>query len=238
MPRSTKLINNPTELFDGLREEYGGLRNVLTATWSLDVKRGLADDLKRVISELEAAIKDAQARKNDDEANAWRAAQVFLNSIEAELRMWLCIAERNASAAWDWFVTAELQGKQVAGWLQDFGPARAHVEHLECVERVLFPKLMFLSSSFIVSQADQFCTLCDHVYGTCDHIAGELYSGEIAGRETRNIQAVREVSIVERPSSKRCRVLNIDGIDPLTGEPVQQRHLANEHGGDVNSTNE
>lgn len=186
------------------------------------IGRGVADDLKRIIGELEEAIKHAKQRSGD-EANAWRAAQIFLESIEAELEMWLCLSRGEASAAWECFVSAEQYAKQAAGWLEDFEPAHEHARHVAEAERVLFPKLIFFSSSFIVAEEDQFCTLCDCVYGTCGHIAGELYEGEVAGREVRNVRGVREVSMVDRPSSKHCRAFNISGVDPLTGEPAQTK---------------
>lgn len=224
-----QIFNSPDELFDALRDRYAGMRNLLTATWSVDVKREMADDLKRLTGELEEAVKHAKRRKRGDEANAWRAAQVFLKSIEAELQMWLCINRNEPHAAWDHFIIAEHCALQAAGWLEHFEPAHTHSLHLAEVERVIFPKLIFLSSSLILAEEDQFCGLCDSVYGTCGHIAGELYDGDVATREARNVRAVREVSIVDSPSSKHCRVFNIGGVDPLTGEPSQTKENADKN---------
>jgi hypothetical protein len=53
---------------------------------------------------------------------------------------------------------------------------------------------------------------------TCDHIAGEIYNGEVAINRIHGIEGVREISFVDEPANKHARAFRYGDVDPLTGD--------------------
>ncbi len=49
------------------------------------------------------------------------------------------------------------------------------------------------------------CTICDKVYGECEHVAGRLYMGQMCVRRVRDIGPVDHIAIVDHPRDKGCR---------------------------------
>jgi hypothetical protein len=63
-----------------------------------------------------------------------------------------------------------------------------------------------MSTGLIIEHTD--CSICGEIYDECDHVAGRAYMGRICSQVVRGIREVTEVSIVEHPADKRCRVFN------------------------------
>jgi hypothetical protein len=220
----SNVFNTPPEFFQLFEHNWRHIQKRLTATWSARQKAEVADDYDRLINDLAAAIDAAVATDSGDLANEWKKAQIFVRSLLAELRMWIAIKDDDAGLAWRCFCDAEDYARMSARWLPDFMPAQEQPQRLRDVERVCFPRQpFFLSTATIVAEDDMFCTICDQVYAECEHIVGNLYCGRIASRRITHMKSISEISFVDEPADKRCRVFRgPDGHDPLTGEPAQQ----------------
>lgn len=194
-------------------------RRHANATWSPSRQIALADDLKRLISEAGQAREHMRHSDDGASATAWREIEVILEAMESELRMWIAVGEKNAAVAWEHLVDAQQSAEFASTRLEDYKPASQLVEHLAEVERIVFPEQFFVSPSMIVPSFH--CSICKAVYGSCNHLAGEIYDGETAHQVADRIDDAREVSVVNDPASKRHRFLSYDGFDLLTGEPVE-----------------
>lgn len=67
----------------------------------------------------------------------------------------------------------------------------------------MFPPEQFVSSSHYFGYAT--CTICNMVYGECEHVAGRLYMGQICVKQFHEIGAMNHVAIVDHPRDKGCR---------------------------------
>ncbi|HTV75330.1 MAG TPA: hypothetical protein VME66_16675 [Candidatus Acidoferrales bacterium] len=210
-------ISKPNELLQMIADDWNAIRNFNTCSWSTQRQLDMLATYQRLSSEVEATIVNARGRGAGTEANEWRAGKTLLESVVSELRMWLTLKENDGSAAWNIFCDAEQYALNARNWLPpDFEPAKDQVEHLRLVERVAFPyQAHFTSLGAIVGR--EVCTICESEYGTCDHLAGELYDGYMCASRCEEIKEVLHLAIVLNPRDKRNRIMNTGGVDPLTG---------------------
>jgi hypothetical protein len=220
--RDDDLASTAAELFALLERDWTNIARHLTASYSQRRKKLLLQSFSSQLPAIEQHIQAQAAAGNNDEANHWRRAEVFVRSIMDELEMWLALQNNEIPSAWDAFCSAEGRATRVAAWLPDHSLARQRVRHLAEVERVVFPhQPWFLSSGLIVSK--ETCTICNSDYGTCKHLAGEIYNGTLAWRRADQIQEALHLAFVREPSNKRCRITtSSNGNDPLTGEPPRR----------------
>lgn len=160
----------------------------------------------------------------EDEANELLAYEFMLDALRNELEMYVALKRDDPGAAWTHLVNAQMaaghavQAHAVAAHLE-----QAYIPRLHVAEQLLFPKQMFMSVGMIVEEAA--CSICDAVYGECDHLKGRPYMGRMCVCIIKKSKLL-EVSFVEDPANKHCRVLSVTDShgtakDPLSLEPVQ-----------------
>lgn len=221
-PSNGSSASSADDFFSQLSEDWNSIAKRLTLTYSLRQKREAKALLETALSYIANKITTEAAAANETEANRWRHADFLVRSITAEFSMWISVDRKRFDDAWKNFCDAEFHAKWVAGWLPDNDMAQSRVRHLSEVERVVFPKQAFFSSGLIA--ASETCMICNSEYGTCGHVVGEIYSGEVAWKRVKPKEFI-EVSLVNDPADKRCRVTNAGGVDTLTGNEVQPQPL-------------
>jgi hypothetical protein len=175
---------------------------------------------------------DLISQKDEDAANALLSMELTIQSLQGELSMWIALKEDNPGSAWDFLVDAQrdardalrvhLIGERLVGYIQ----------HLDLLEIILFPRQMFSSVGMIVSEA--VCSICGEEYGECNHLKGKAYMGEMCVRIIKHIASLEEVSIVDNPANKHCRITSFteEGIvrDILTWRVVEKdpNHVVSE----------
>lgn len=208
----------PEALIEDLRENWTAISARLTASYSRRKKSELHGELSALAEAIEKEILAEAGSGNDDVANRWRYVEFLVSSVVAELAMWISISKERVVDAWNEFVAAEGLARLAARWLSEETLVTDRVVHLIDVERVAFPHIeLFTSVGVVVS--DETCSICNSPYGTCCHLAGEVYAGTFARRIANKIVAPDHVAIVKEPRDKACRFMNVGGLDPLTGEP-------------------
>jgi hypothetical protein len=187
---------------------------------------------KEAIPRLKAMHDDASALKTvivadkaEEEANELLAYEYMLKALASEMAMYLALKADDAGKAWNLLVDAQMAAKHA---VQSHKAAahldREYIPRLYLLERLLFPRQVFFSVGMVVHESQ--CSICDAVYGDCNHIKGEPYMGRLCARIIKRAEH-REVSIVTEPANKRCRVVSFtddDGtaIDPLSLLPANQ----------------
>mgnify|MGYP001613281886 CR=1 FL=1 len=144
--------------------------------------------------------------EREDEANAALSFESLVDAVQSELRMWLALKDGAPQAAWDHLVNA--QGSvRTAMQAHDVGASlEPYAERLVQLEQLLFPPQVFMSIGMIVKRAE--CSVCGADYGTCRHVAGRPYCGVMCHKIITDGEA-REVSFVESPANKHCRVMRV-----------------------------
>jgi hypothetical protein len=216
------LVNTPEEALKQLAADYDVHRIVAALSFTVRKKRAALQGLEHTLSECKRAVAGNRAGGNEDFATQWRQVEEFVQALHDEMRMALFIREQKFHAAWSALISAQGSAHWAARWLPDFEPAQDLEQHLSAVERVAFPKQRFFSPSMVIDEADVECNICHVRGGECDHIAGDIYAGEVAHRVIHSIKGVREVSMVDNPANKQARAMSYDGMDLLTGETTNK----------------
>lgn len=226
----------PHALFTVLSEQWPEIEDHLTASVSRACKAKLAKEFRDFEKHVEVCVGVAALAQNESVANGWRSAQVLVSSVVSELLMWLRIGREDGDLAWNNFCDAEREALHCSRWPLSRGLGLSRLDHLAVVERTVFPKQRYFFSSAYIA-AKRTCTICESDYGKCEHLSGELYNGQIAARRVGDIVRVVEISLVEQPRNKICRITSISGIDPLTGEACRYaRGPESAHPRDQNET--
>ena len=177
------------------------------------------DTLIALLSQVRGAKEAAIAAQDEDSANAALSCESVCLAAIHELGVWIALREDKAHAAWDHLVDAQravADAVRAHSWGEVF---QDRADHLADVERTLFPPMVFFSIGFTESYSE--CTLCGEEYGTCSHVVGRAYAGKFCSRRIKSA-TVEDVSIVDRPANKRCRVYTV-AIGDLTRDWLTQR---------------
>lgn len=179
-----------------------------------EYRKGLADK-KEVYRE----------EKLENEANLIYCLENSLLAVEYELSMLVNIKENKMSEAWSNLVDAQVIYETVVrNSFFSIESEKGYLERLEYYEKLLFPPMMFSSVGGIIKKSH--CSICDNDYDNCNHIKGKLYNGECCTRIISEM-IVEEISLVDIPANKHCRVLTTDcngkTVDVLTLKQVDNK---------------
>ena len=168
---------------------------------SLELLKQEATELKR----------EAVKVLDEDSANAMLSIEEACIALSSEIRMYLALKKDEAARAWDHLIDAQ-RHMQCAITAHDIGDAYFEDYYkLYLLEQLLFPKQLFVSPGMILEKAE--CSICGSDYDECEHVQGLPYMGDICVRIISSIRECTEVSFVEEPADKRCRILSVSNGD-------------------------
>lgn len=175
---------------------------------------------KQVVELKKKLISD----KNEDGANLMLSCECFLDALIAEITMWLQLKNEDPNSAWNSLVTAQqnVLASIHAHKLSEVDQAD-YFQKLNTIEKMIFPPQSFMSTGMIIENTK--CSICKDDYDNCEHISGKAYMGEFCSQVVTKIKEMKEISIVDEPFDKRCRVdkYKEDGhwYDKMTGNIVK-----------------
>ena len=173
-----------------------------------DIQSAAVERLNELMAKCEEFRKKAVEAADETAANDVLSMQYLAAAIARELMMWLYLKNGHTEDAWDSLVSAQ---KAVASAMRSslrIGDLHSYAERLETIMTFIFPPQTFMSSSLVVESMT--CSICDSEYGTCDHLMGMPYMGQLCSVRMGGIKDVREVAIVENPRDRRCRITESD----------------------------
>jgi hypothetical protein len=183
------------------------------------------ENLQSLLDRLEAYNKGAQERKDETGANLAFILSRYVEGVCEFLSMWILLKARKLEKAWDALVTAQ-ENIRHGIRLGELAGFASFNDRLDAAEKLLFPPQKF------VSAAPQFawceCSICGARYGECDHLALNLYMGQMCVAIVRNITGADHVAIVDKPDDKRLRFPN--HLSSLTGEAMPSDESSGGHG--------
>ncbi|WP_312930864.1 hypothetical protein [Agrobacterium cavarae] len=174
------------------------------------LQRNAITSLQLMISECAFIKSNAVDKKEEEYANILLGFECVAQCLCAELEMWIFLKEERPDEAWDRLVTAQMAAIDSVRAHQFFAHNEAQAARLEEIERLVFPKQVFVSAGMIVRH--QECSICSSEYGDCDHLAGKPYWGKFCYIKATDFEA-DHVALVESPADKRCRITaySLDG---------------------------
>lgn len=176
---------------------------------------------KLAVLRKEASQVKSICRDDEDTANFVLALEYALDAQLYELKMWLALKDNAAGSAWSYLVDAQSATRWAIRAHEAAEKLSLNQDRLLLIEKLIFPSQLFLSVGIVVKEA--ICTICGSIYGECDHIVGRPYKGQMCSKRITKSEA-REVSLVDEPANKHCRILIIEekGVkrDYLTWRPI------------------
>ncbi len=211
-------IENPNLLIAEFNEIAGIVQKKAFITVGTEIQKEEVETLKKYREDLKNLKKDFVSRKLENEANLVYCLDNSLLALQCELEMLICLKEDKMDEAWAKLVKAQVvYGTVIRNCPADFQTPNGYIERLNQYEKLLFPNLFFHSTGGIIKKSH--CSICGQSLSKCHHIKGKLYMGEMCTRVITEME-LEEISLVEDPANKLCRVLTIetDGrmIDILT----------------------
>ena len=185
-----------------------------------------------ILNDIASNIKEAKekfiAKQDEANSNKWLSIESISLSILNGLIMFTELQKNNPEPAWNSLISAQNHAywSSIAYELPTTTIQRDCSNHFYNIEKVLFPSQIFMSVGMVV--AESICSICQKQTSKCEHIRGEVYMGEICGQIHAKIKSVNEVSIVNVPADKQCRVTryqeNSMWINKMTlvGTPLNQ----------------
>lgn len=172
-------------------------------TRGIELQEDACKQLEDLAKETAIFKADVVSQGDEDTANTLLSFECGIAAVLAELRMWIDLKQEKPSEAWDHLISAQ-NAASAAMRAHDLGlNMSGYISRLEAVEKVVFPPQMFSSIGFHIREAT--CSLCDDAYAECNHVKGRPYMGEFCTMIIKQCN-FQEVSIVEHPRDKRCRV--------------------------------
>lgn len=194
-------------------------QNIAIFTRNKEIQTDEIEHLKKYDEYLEAVKNDYIKEKNEKVANLILCLQLGSRAVCCELSMLVFLKDNEMEKAWNNLIEAQYLTLNVIRNHPTNGDyLLGYMKRLNEYETLLFPKMMFSSYGGIIKNSE--CSICGNDYGKCDHLKGKFYMGQMCCRIIKEVD-LEEVSTVENPADKRCRVIsysdeNGDNIDILT----------------------
>lgn len=214
----TAFIENPELLINEFNKMAAIAHKKAFITVGIEIQQKEILVLVDYINELADLKKEFVEKKLENESNLIYTIENSLRGLQYELEMLVFIKQDKMAEAWDKLVNAQVTfGNVVRNYPFDTDSLNGYQERLRNYEKLLFPELHFQSVGGLIKNSK--CSICESNYDKCDHIKGRLYMGEMCYRIITEME-LEEVSFVENPANKHCRVLTIEidgkAIDILT----------------------
>jgi hypothetical protein len=174
-------------------------------------------DLGQLLTEIQAHKQRAIDIQDEDSANGFLAFELMCQALQKEILCYVKLKGDEPGEAWDALVDAESCIRDAVKAHPLVRDASGWLYRIEALQKQLFPEQRFLSTGWRVTAA--ICSICERQYEECEHILGRSYMGKMCYQIVTEAK-ILEISLVERPSDKHCRVTSIsergESVDPFT----------------------
>jgi hypothetical protein len=166
-------------------------------------------DFESLLKKTSYMKKEMIKQKNEKMSNELLSLENLLLAYINELRMYVYLKKDDMNKAWESLVNAQ-SALRTAFQADDIVikyNGEAYMQKLELIEKSFFPHQTFDSIEAKAHSSD--CSICGREYGTCGHLVGKPYMGEICYRIMRGLEFQGLAILVENPASKHHRVTQI-----------------------------
>lgn len=194
-------------------------QNKAIFTRGIEIQKDEINNLNNYLKDLHSIKIKYVSEEREQDANFVLYLEMSVKTIQKELSMLINLKEDKMAEAWNDLIEAQiLIGSVIRNHPLNGDSLYGYLQRLDFYEKLLFPSMMFSSVGGIVKKSE--CSICGTDYDNCDHIKGKFYMGEMCCRIISEME-LEEVSMVENPANKGCRMLTIqdsmgDVIDLMT----------------------
>lgn len=169
---------------------------------------------KQAIADFESLLKKTTymkrviiKKKNEKLSNQLLGLENLVNAYICELKMYVQLKEDKMSEAWESLVNAQsaLRTAFQADDIVSKYNGETYLQKLELIEKSFFPHQTF--NSIEAKARSSTCSICGKEYGTCDHLVGKPYMGEICYRIMKGVEFTGlSILLGNNPASKLHRI--------------------------------
>jgi hypothetical protein len=199
----SELRSQVVEDFDSLCKES---QTLLFITIDSEIQKEALIELSHTLSDLRRIKQQAVLAADEDFANLLLGFEFVINSLQAELTMWIMLKDGKPDDAWNKLVAAQSAAKNAVKVHESLSQLEMHNARLHDIEKLIFPPQVFFSVGGTVY--NQICSICLIRYEDCDHLVGKTYSGELCCVILKDFEP-DHVSLVDTPANKECRVTHV-----------------------------
>lgn len=185
-------------------------RKFLYFTRAIEFQKEAMTDLESLLKRTISLKKKMISQKSEKLSNQLLCLQSLLLAYINELRMYVSLKDQRMDDAWESLINA--QGAMRTAFQADeivekYG-GNAYLQKLEQIEESFFPHQTFNSMEAKAEYSD--CSICGKKYGTCGHLVGKPYMGEICYRILRKIEFTGLAIVINAdPASKHHRITDV-----------------------------
>jgi len=216
----------PEDIVNSLFGMFGDSQRLGYITRDIQFFPPALKDLKLLKKELLKTKTECIKEENENDANLMLSCECLVDAIICQLDMWVQLKKEDPNAAWISLVTAQnhILSSISAADIPDIDQVM-YYKKLELVEKTVFPPQAYMSTGMEIEGTK--CSLCNDDYAKCDHISGQPYMGQFCCQVVHKIKKFNEVSIVDHPFDKTCRVTSTkeggQSIDIMSGRTLKSK---------------
>jgi hypothetical protein len=214
------------EIFQLYNQTIDRVFNLNVLSRAVALQQSEIDELDRYIARIKQYKYWAIDKADERLANLFFHCQCLLQSLQASLHVWVVLKTDRPSEAWSHLIDAQ-EYLDVSRKAKPDSNIAQFEERLRAMERSLFPSQNLYNSAGF-SETIGKCSICRQPFAMCDHLEGQIYTGQLCRRMDRKILNVEHAALVRSPRDRRCILVkksNDDGrmIDRFTLEDVGPR---------------
>jgi flagellar biosynthesis/type III secretory pathway chaperone len=201
--------NEVSKFLEKLKEIIDRNRKFLYYTRGVKFQKDSAIELETFMKKL-VKLKEKMIRIKDEEsANILLSLENLLTTYINEFKMLIFLKENEMHKAWESLIKAQnsLRNAFQANDIVLNLNAKNYLQKLGVIEKLFFPPQTFVSIGATVENSK--CSICNEEYGKCNHVKGKPYMGKLCCRIITKIKDTKEVSLVDSPGNKLCRVTSL-----------------------------
>jgi len=173
------------------------------------------DREKVVLQEVKESL---AASENDQVYNELYLFSAYVGLFQDYCSYWRLLSEGNFGKSWGALQDVQDSLRLIYKfWPKEECPAVLSYIERQCLEiEKLYPYKVFFSIGVEIQDIE--CSLCGKSMNSfdCEHIAGELYRGQLACGIAKNLVALNHVAVVTNPRDKRCVAMFEDSAGQFT----------------------
>ena len=196
-------MSNPPKFVKEFNSSLKDAHAMCFITRDSQLQSDTIDSMLKLQSRLKNLKTEAVDQGKEDNANLLMGFEFATQTLISELRMYLLLKQEQPDSAWDELIAAQNSAIGAMRAHTGFSHLEGKVRQLEAIEELVFPPQVFLSTGVTLDEVE--CSICHANYQDCEHIKGKPYMGELCHLIIKKA-SLNEVSIVDNPADKRCRV--------------------------------
>ena len=201
-----KVMSQYPEFVEEFNTQLADAHAMCCITRDAQLQSEAIDSMLELQSRLSSFKTASVEQGKEDIANSLLGYECATQTLISELRMYLLLKQERPDDAWDELINAQVAAQGAIRAHSGFSHLEHRVRQLELIEKLVFPPQVYLSVGVTLDEVE--CSICNASYHECDHVKGRPYMGELCGLIITKA-SLNEVSFVEEPADKRCRVTHI-----------------------------